>query len=149
MKNLQFEFYIDGTLEQVWKALIDPEFTKQLYYGSIIESSFKVGEPLVYVGPGAEGERTTHVYGTVLAYEPNKKLSFTHFTGKAYNPDTEKYESRITYELEQVGQSTKLLLIHDQLKEDDPSYAGSQKGWPMILSNTKTLIETGKTLVFD
>jgi uncharacterized protein YndB with AHSA1/START domain len=146
MNNLCYEIYIAATPAQVWNTLVDPEYVKQIYYGSVIESSFRVGEPISYVGPGLEGDQTTHIYGTVLAYEPNKKFSFTHFTGKVYQAETEKYESRVTYELEQVGQSTKLTLVHDEWEDNDPSYAGSQNSWPMILSNTKTLIETGRTL---
>jgi uncharacterized protein YndB with AHSA1/START domain len=144
--DLKYEIYIDGTLEQVWSALVDPEYVKQMYYGSVIESTFKVGDTLAYVGPGVDGDRTTHVYGKILASKPHELLSFTHFTGKSYNPDTEKYASRITYSLDQVGEAVKLTLVHDQWKENDPSYKGSLAYWPIGLSMMKTLIETGKLL---
>ncbi|MCH5583864.1 SRPBCC domain-containing protein [Shimazuella sp. AN120528] len=144
--DLKYEIYIDGTLEQVWSVLVDPKFVKEIYYGSVIESTFQVGDSLAYVGPGADGDRTVHVYGNILAYEPTKKLSFTHYTGKAYNPDTEKYESRITYQLEKVGEVVKLTLVHDQWKPNDPSYEGSKSFWPIGLSMMKSLVETGKTL---
>ncbi|MFC5649496.1 SRPBCC domain-containing protein [Paenibacillus solisilvae] len=146
--DLTYETYIGGTLEQVWKAIVDAEYVKQVYYGSVIESTFQAGDSLAYVGPGSQGERTTHVFGSILTCESNRELSFRHFTGKAYNPETDKYESRVTYQLEKIGEAVKLTLIHDQWKENDPSYEGSKKSWPMLLSNTKTLVETGKTLKF-
>ena len=55
MKNLMYEFYIAGSPEAVWKVLISPEGTKQIYYGSIIRSTFQVGDLLEYVGPGLDG----------------------------------------------------------------------------------------------
>lgn len=147
MTDLKYVFYIAGTPEDVWKALISPEGTKQIFYGSVIKSTFQVGDPLEYVGPGADGDETVHVYGNVLEYEPNQVLRFTHFAGKSYTQgDKEEYESRISYLLEPVGACTKLTLIHDQWQEGDPHYEASDAAWWMILSNTKTLVETGKTL---
>ncbi|HDR7611687.1 TPA: polyketide cyclase [Bacillus mycoides] len=128
MKNLMYEFYIAGSPEAVWKALISPESTKQIYYGSIIRSTFQVGD--------------------LLEYEPNQLLRFTHYPGKSYMKDDRAFESRISYILKPIGSCTKLILIHDQWKEDDPYYENSNKAWWMILNNTKTLVETGSTLDF-
>jgi hypothetical protein len=52
--------------------------------------------------------------------------------------------SRVTWEIEPVGDSCRLTLVHDQLRDD----ANEQLygGWPMILSGLKTLLETGETL---
>lgn len=147
MKDLKYVFYIGGTPDDVWKALISPEGTKQIYYGSVIRSTFQVGDLLEYVGPGADGDETVHVYGNVLEYVPKQVLRFTHFAGKSYTKDDEQdYESRISYLLEPVGAITKLTFIHDQWQEGDPHYENSDAAWWMILSNTKTLVETGKTL---
>ena len=150
MKDLKYHFYIAGTPEEVWKALISPEGTKQIYYGSVILSTFQVGDLLEYVGPGVDGDKTLHVYGNVLEYEPNQVLRFTHYPGKSYlKDDDHAFESRISYFLEPIGSCTKLTLIHDQWKEGDSTYENSEKDWWMILSNTKTLVETGNVLDFD
>lgn len=148
MNDLYYEFYVGGTPEQVWDALVSVEATKAIYFGSVIESTFEIGAPFRYVGPGAEGDDTVHVYGTVLAYEPARTFSITHFVGESYYPGLPRYESRISYRLEPAGGCTKLTLTHDQWNENDPSYANSQKAWWMILSNTKTYVETGKVLAF-
>ncbi|AZU60045.1 SRPBCC domain-containing protein [Neobacillus mesonae] len=147
MRDLTYVFYIGGTPREVWEALISPEGTKKIYYGSVIHSTFQVGDPLEYVGPGVDGDETVHVYGKVLEHVPNQVLRFTHLVGKSYMKDNEQeYESRISYLLEPAGGCTKLTLIHDQWEEGDPYYENSDAAWWMILSNTKTLVETGKTL---
>jgi hypothetical protein len=53
-------------------------------------------------------------------------------------------ESRITWEIEPVGDSCRLTVTHDQLREgaNEELYGG----WPMILSGLKTLLETGEQL---
>lgn len=146
MKELHYEFYIGGTPEQVWDTLISPEGTKQIYYGSVIRSTFKEGDLLEYVGPGTDGDETIHVYGTLLEFTPHKALRFTHKVGPSYYKDQERYESRISWLLEPAYGCTKLTLIHDGWHPDDPSYPGSSSAWWHILSNTKTLVETGRTL---
>ncbi|KGE19121.1 SRPBCC domain-containing protein [Paenibacillus wynnii] len=148
MKELKYEFYIGATPEKVWEHLISPDSTKQIYYGSVIRSSFKEGELLEYIGPGAEGDETLHVYGKILEFSPHKALRFNHKVGPSYLKGGENYESRISYLLDPVGGCTKLTLIHDEWHPDDPSYAGSESAWWQIMSNTKTLIETGRTLDF-
>ncbi|MBM7587955.1 uncharacterized protein YndB with AHSA1/START domain [Bacillus pakistanensis] len=148
MKELKYEFYIAGTPERVWDTLTSPEGTKQVFHGSVIKSTFQVGDALEYVGPGADGDETIHVYGTVLEYEPKRVLRFTHYVGKSYTSGEQGKESRISYLLEPIDACTKLTLIHDQWKEGDPHYENSGKAWWMILSNIKTVVETGKKLDF-
>lgn len=146
MNDLYYEFYIGGTPEQVWETLVSEEATKAIYWGSVIESTFEIGSPIRYVGPGVDGDQTVHVYGTILAYEPARALSFTHFAGESYHPGHKRYESRISYQLEACGKNTKLTMIHDQWHPEDPAYANSGTAWWMVLSSTKTLVETGKAL---
>ncbi|CQR53331.1 SRPBCC domain-containing protein [Paenibacillus riograndensis] len=148
MNELKYEFYIAGTPAHVWDTLFSPGQVKQIYYGCVIRSSFKPGELIEYVGPGAEGDETVHVYGTLLEYTPEKVLSFTHKVGPSYLKDRENYESRISWMLEPAGSCTRLTLIHDNWHPDDPAYAASDSAWWHILSNTKTLAETGRTLDF-
>ncbi|EMO25964.1 toxin-antitoxin system, toxin component domain protein [Leptospira interrogans serovar Bataviae str. HAI135] len=55
-------------------------------------------------------------------------------------------ESRVSYELEPIGDSIKLTVIHDDFDGKTPTYFGTSQGWPMHLSNLKTFIETGKAM---
>ncbi|UNK18904.1 SRPBCC family protein [Paenibacillus sp. N3/727] len=146
--ELKYDFYIDANKEQVWNALVSPEGTRSAFFGSVIKSSFVVGEPYQYVGPGAEGDETVHVYGTVLAYEPQQKLSLTEHPGPAYYSNHAELESRITFTLDTVGKCTKLTLVNDNYTPDHPSFSKAGDSWWMILSSIKTFVETGKTMDF-
>lgn len=144
--ELRYEFYIGASPEQVWNILVTPEGTRQIFFGSELQSTFQAGEPFQYVGPGNDGDETVHVYGTILAIEPNRLFSALEHPGPSYYPNHAELESRITMTLETVGECTKLILVNDQWSENHPSISNAANSWWMILSNIKTLAETGKTL---
>lgn len=146
--ELRYEFYIGASPEQVWKTFVSPEGTRQTFFGCVIHSTFEVGAPFEYVGPGADGDETVHVYGTILAYEPHRVLSCLEHPGPSYHPNHKDLESTITITLEAVGATTKLTLVNDQFTENHPSFENARNSWWMILSNIKSLAETGKTLDF-
>lgn len=146
--NLKYEFYINAEPEAVWHALISPEGTRSIFYGCVLESSFRVGEPFAYVGPGNDGDQTVHVYGTIVGYEENKMLSCIEHPGPSYYPNHEELQSRMTYTLDKVGNCTKLTLINDEWSENHPSMKNTESHWWMILSNIKSYVETGKTMDF-
>ena len=133
-----FEIYIKTTAERLWKALNDPEMRRQYTFGVIVKSDYKPGSRYEGYGRGAlifEGEN--------LEVDPPRKLvqSYRAMWGEDVKSEG---TSRVTYEIEPVGDSCKLTVTHDQLRED----ANSQLygGWPMILSGLKTLLETGEML---
>jgi len=147
--DLKYEFYIAAKPEKVWDALVSPEGTKSIYYGSVLESSFKTGSPYQYIGPGVEGDKTIHIYGKILEFSPNKVLTLTNRVGQAYGEQHKNFESRVSYFLEPFGQNTKLTLIHDKWMLGDPSYENTKNGWTFMLSVIKTWVETGKVLQMD
>ncbi|NIK78242.1 uncharacterized protein YndB with AHSA1/START domain [Paenibacillus castaneae] len=146
--EFKYEFYIGADPEKVWDAFVSPEGTRQTFFGCVINSTFEVGSSYQYVGPGADGDETVHIYGTILAYEPHKIISFLEHPGPSYRPNHAELESKITFKLEAVGETTKLTLINDQFTENHPSLETVDSQWWMILSNLKTYIETGKGLEF-
>ncbi len=146
--ELKFEIYIGGTPEQVWQALVSPEGTQLIFFGSSLESTFETGAPFAYVGPGNEGDRTVHVYGTILAYEENKTLQLLEHPGPSYYSNHAELESTITFTLDVVGGTTKLTLVNDQFTDNHPSISKARDSWWFVVSNLKTYVETGKTLDF-
>lgn len=146
--ELKYEFYIGGTPEQVWHALVSPEGTKQIFFGCVIDSTFEVGSSYAYVGPGSDGDETVHVYGTILAYEPQQLFTVLEHPGPSYYENHKELESKITFTLETVGATTKLTLINNQFSENHPSIQKANSSWWIILNNVKTYVETGKTLDF-
>ncbi|RTE09103.1 SRPBCC family protein [Paenibacillus whitsoniae] len=148
MEALKYVIYIGASEQVVWDILTKPEGTRQILFGSVLVSTFEVGSEYKYIGPGNDGDETVHVYGTVLAYEEGKMLSCTEHAGPSYRENHAEFESRMTFTLETVGNCTKFTLVNDNWTPNNPSYESTQASWPMILSNIKTLAETGKTLDF-
>ena len=126
---------------------MSPDETKKYIYGSEIQSTFNIGSPVKWVGPGRGGPETVHVYGKVLEFEPSKAFSHTSRVGETYGTEHAKFESRVTYRLEPIGECTKLTLVRNQWPDGDLSYENTAaNGWWTLLSSLKTFIETGKPL---
>ncbi|MFC5703344.1 SRPBCC family protein [Cohnella faecalis] len=148
MNDLKYVVYIAAEPEDVWRIFVTPEGTKAIFFGCVLDSTFEIGAPYAYKGPGNDGDETVHVYGNVLGFEPNRMMSYTEHPGPSYRENHAELETRVTLELEKVGSCTKLMLINDRWPEGHPSYESTQESWPMILSNIKTYAESGKTLDF-
>lgn len=135
-----FEIYIKTTPERLWSALTDPEQRAVYNFGVGVRSDWTPGSRYEASSPQAPGLLWE---GENLEVDPPRRLvqSFTALWGddvRAEGP------SRVTYEIEPVGDSCRLTVIHDELREN----ANGQLygGWPMILSGLKTFLETGERL---
>jgi uncharacterized protein YndB with AHSA1/START domain/DNA-binding transcriptional ArsR family regulator len=135
-----FEIYIRTTPERLWEAITDNEIRSKYHFGMRITSDWTPGSRFEMSNPRADallGE------GENLEVDPPRRLvqSMT-----ALWSDEVKREgaSRITWEIEPVGDSCRLTVTHDELREgaNDQLYGG----WPMILSGLKTWLETGELL---
>jgi uncharacterized protein YndB with AHSA1/START domain len=135
-----FEIYIKTTPERLWEAITDPEQRAKYNFGVGVESDWTNGSPYRSVHSRADA---AIVEGENLEVDPPRRLvqSMT-----ALWSDDVKAEgtSRVTWEIEQVADSCRLTVTHDQLREG----ANNQLygGWPMILSGLKTYVETGEEL---
>lgn len=135
-----FEIYILATPERLWEAITDPEIRSKYQFGNRISSDFTPGSRFEMTHSGASGPLGE---GENLEVDPPHKLvqSMVALWGKDVKSEG---TSRITWEIEPVGDSCHLTVTHDQLREG----ANNQLygGWPMILSGLKTWLETGKLL---
>jgi uncharacterized protein YndB with AHSA1/START domain len=133
-----FEIYIKTTPERLWQAITDTEIRRKYTFGASVTSSWKKGARYEAVGQG-----TPIFEGENLEVDPPRRLVQTF---RALWGEDVKSEgtSRVTYEIVPVGDSCRLTVTHDQLREG----ANGQLygGWPMILSGLKTLLETGEML---
>jgi len=136
-----FEIYIKTTPGRLWEALTDNEMRSKYHFGNQVQSDFTPGSHFEVGNPGAPGVLLGE--GENIEVDPPRKLvqSMVALWG-----DDVKAEgtSRVTYEIEQVEDSCRLIVTHDQLREgaNEQLYGG----WPMILSGLKTLLETGEPL---
>ena len=135
-----FEIYIRTTPERLWEAITDPAIRAKYQFGASIESDWTVGSPYRLGHPAAERPL---IEGENLAVERPNRLVQT--MRALWGPEAERAgTSRVTWEIEPVGDSCRLTVMHDQLPPDAP--AELYGGWPMILSGLKTWLETGQTL---
>ncbi len=135
-----FEIYIRTTPDRLWEAITDPEIRSKYNFGARVESDWTSGSRFRMGHPGApnplgEGEN--------LVVDPPRRLVQTMV---ALWSDDARAEgtSRVTWEIEPVGDSCRLTVTHDQLR--DGANAELYGGWPMILSGLKTWLETGELL---
>jgi uncharacterized protein YndB with AHSA1/START domain len=134
-----YEIYIRTTPERLWEAITDPEIRARYQFGGRVESDWTPGSRQVLSHPGAgllgEGEN--------LEVDPPRRLVHT-LTALWSDEVRAEGATRVTWEIEPVGDSCRLVVTHDQLREDanDQLYGG----WPMILSGLKTWLETGSEL---
>jgi uncharacterized protein YndB with AHSA1/START domain len=135
-----FEIYIKATPEQVWEAITNADLRAKYNFGVGVESDWTNGSRYASVHKVAG---FTIAEGENLEVDPPNRLvqSFNAVWGEDVKAEG---TSRVTWELEQIEDSTRLTVIHDQLREgaNDQLFGG----WPMILSGLKTLLETGENL---
>jgi uncharacterized protein YndB with AHSA1/START domain len=135
-----YEIYIRTTPERLWEAITDPEIRARYNFGAGVRSEWTPGAPLEMGpanAPGLLGE------GEVLEVDPPRRL--VHTMTALWDDDVRaEGATRVTWEIEQVQDSCRLTLTHDQLRDG----ANEQLfgGWPMILSGLKTWLETGELL---
>jgi uncharacterized protein YndB with AHSA1/START domain len=135
-----FEIYIKTTPEQLWDAITDPTIRAKYNFGSGCVSDWKPGSKLEMVADKAAGSLGE---GTVLEVDPPRRLVHTMIAFFSEEAKAEG-ETRVTWDIEPVGDSCRLTLTHDQMREgaNDQLYGG----WPMILSGLKTWLESGELL---
>jgi uncharacterized protein YndB with AHSA1/START domain len=134
-----FEIYIKTTPERLWEAITDPELRSRYSFGVRVESDWEPGSEYKSGVPGV----VEIAAGENLEVEPPRRLVQT-FQALWSEGVKAAGTSRVTWEIEPVGSSCRLSVVHDQLPEGANSELFG--GWPMILSGLKTLLETGELL---
>jgi uncharacterized protein YndB with AHSA1/START domain len=133
--------YIRTTPEKLWQALIDPEFTRRFWVETWQESEWKRGAFWRMMCPDGRVGNT----GEVLEIEPGRRLVLS-WRSEIFPEARAEGHSRVTYELEQVGDSVKLTFIQENDTPDSKTIDMASQGWPLILASLKTLLETGEPL---
>ncbi len=133
--------YIRTTPEKLWQALIDPEFTRRYWCGTQHESEWKLGASWRIMIPDGRVADS----GEVVEFVPQKKLILKWRNEFKPELKAEGY-SRLTYELETVGTSVKLTIVHEIDVPDSKLIQAVSGGWPHILASLKSLLETGQPL---
>ena len=132
--------FIKSTRERVFQALTDGAIIPEYWFGFRLESDWKVGGPLRFYSPDGKLAHDDRV----LRYEPHSVISYSwHPLMHGFDKEA---ESRVTFTLEDADGGVKLTLTHDQSPDESIVLPAVSNGWPAVLSNLKTLLETGETL---
>lgn len=137
-----YVIYIAAAAEKVWEALTTSAFTTKYFFGRTVESDWEVGSPWILRMPDGRVD----VKGVVREADRPKRLKVTWNID--WMPEPKAPECFVTYDIEHVNEG----LIRLTMTEEHPTpipkawLEGGRKGWPMILSGLKSLVETGKPL---
>ena len=152
-----YKTYINTTPERLWQALTEPAFTKR-YWNTTLESDWKVGSTITWDNNGVLIEDPAQV---VLEYQPFRRLSYSWHT---FTPEVAEHfgfsdellttlaserRSKVTFDIEEDGPLVKLTVVHDDFEPGSTAIQMVSEGWPRVLSDLKTMLETGDTLPAD
>ena len=130
--------YIRTTPEKLWTALTDAEFMKQYWFGMHCESEWTPGSPWKLVSPLGE----VFDSGEIVEANPPKRLviRWQHQNRPELKVDG---PSLCTMELEPDGEAVKLSITHTVERDPSKLIEAVSGGWPKVISNLKSLLETG------
>ncbi len=136
--------YIRTTQEKLWSALTEEKFMKQYWFGMHCESKWTAGSPWKMV----RTDGSVCDAGEIVESIPPRRLVI-RWQHQA-NPELRaEGDSLCTMELEPSGAAIKLSITHTIEREPSKLIGAVSGGWPMILSNLKSLLETGSIALLD
>ncbi|MBV1853649.1 SRPBCC domain-containing protein [Catellatospora sp. NEAU-YM18] len=154
MNEFVYTTFIRTTPQRLWQALTDPAFTTR-YWQVTFTTDWQPGSTMTWERLGVV---MAHPEQVVLEAEPYRRLSYTFHTftpefAKSVDLDEDlraqlaaEPRSKVTFDLERVGDLVKLTLVHDGFAPGSPLPDMVSQGWPHLLSDLKTLLETGRTM---
>jgi uncharacterized protein YndB with AHSA1/START domain len=136
--------YIRTTPEALWTALTDEEFMRQYWFGTHSEAQWKAGSSWKHVS--SDGQILDA--GEIVEAEPPRRLVIRW--QNQHKPELKaEGESICTMELEPSGSAVKLSITHTIEREPSKFIDAVSGGWPKVISNLKSLLETGSTVLQD
>lgn len=134
--------YIRTTPEKLWSALTDAEFMKRYWFGTYCESEWKAGASWRMVQPDGQVSDV----GEIVEAIPAKRLVIKW--RNEFRPDLKSEgQSVCTMEIEPVQDAVKLTVTHSIDREKSKFIEAVSGGWPRILSNLKSLLESGEIVL--
>jgi uncharacterized protein YndB with AHSA1/START domain len=134
--------YIRATPERLWSALTNPEFAQQYWRGAKPEAEWKAGGSWKLVLPDGRVCDT----GEIVEFEPGKRMAIRWRNEFMPELKAEGW-SLCIMEIEPEGDAVKLTVSHSIDREGSKFINAVTAGWPQILSNLKSLLETGSVIL--
>lgn len=133
-----YAVYIRTTAEKLWDAITNPDVSPEYFFGARFESDWRPGSSLVLRDPA---DNEIMLDNTVVEVLKPSKIVHTFKAG-----GSQEQPSRVTWEIEPMGDLCLLNVTHEFPDAASPDVAGTQRGWPKVLSGLKTFLETGTRL---
>lgn len=145
MTNSAFTYvaYIRTTPAKLWHALTTPELMKRYWFGVTIESDWKAGSAWKMCNDGSVMDS-----GEILESVPQKRLVMKWLNEWKSELKAEGY-SKCILTLEPLGTAVKLSISHSIERADSKFIVAVSEGWPMVVSNLKSLLENGELALED
>jgi uncharacterized protein YndB with AHSA1/START domain len=134
--------YIRTTPDKLWEALTTAEFMRKCWFGLHIDTDWLPGSPWKLVFPDGRIADT----GEIVEIDRPRRivLKWQH----ALRPElAAEGPARCAIDLEPQGDAVKLTITHTIERAESKLIEAVAGGWPRILSNLKSLIETGEILL--
>ena len=135
--------FIRTTPERLWSALTTADFMKEYWFGVQFKTEWKVGAHWELVYP--DGRMTDQ--GEILEMDPPKRLVLTWRHEHKKELKDEGAEALCVMELEPVSDVVKLTITHTADRAESKLIKAVSDGWPRIISNLKSLLETGQVIM--
>jgi uncharacterized protein YndB with AHSA1/START domain len=134
--------FIRTSANELWSALTDPETMKKYWFGFRAESDWKAGSSWTLMHPDGRVADT----GEIVESDPPNRLVLKW--RNEFKPElrAEGY-SQCVFEIEPAGAAVKLTVTHSIERDKSKLIQAVSHGWPRILSNLKSLLETGQVVL--
>ena len=128
---------------EIWTALTTPATLKQFFFGADVVTDWKVGSPI-----HMKGEYKGKPYedkGNIIAFDPLRQLSFSHWSAMSGQPDTPANYHLVTFDLVPDGAATKVTLSQANLNggvtaSDIEHRAEYEKNWAAVLEGLAKVV---------
>lgn len=138
--SLAVETVIAADITDVWELLVNPVETGKLFWGTKVESDFKVGSPIAWKGVW-EG-KPFEDRGTIKRVEKNSLLQYSHWSTASDAPDNEAAHNLLTFRLTKVSGGVRVVLQHENIATPEMK-EHSEKMWKQLLETMKATAEGG------
>ena len=134
--------FIRTTPSKLWQALTDPKIVRQWRFGMTVECAWKKGSS--WKMTRQDGTLTDS--GQIQEIDPPRRIVI-HWQVEWMQDLKAEGPSRCIFELEPTDGAVKLSLTHEMDRPESQFIGAVSVGWPMVLSNLKSLLETGEVVL--
>ena len=131
---------IEASSADVWDALVNPATAKEYFFGAKVHSDWKEGSPITFTGEF--NGHSYHEKGTILQYQPERLLQYSHWSDLEPLPDLQENYRNWTFRIESGSPNVVLSVIEDNIP-DETKRARSDAFWSGVLTTIKGIVESG------